>query len=209
VAGRSLLENVCIDVCNGERITIVGPTGSGKTLLLRALAMLDPVDAGDVLWHGRRVQGSEVPTFRSRVVYLHQRPVLVEGTVQDNLRQPFLLRIHRNKQFQQDILMSQLAALGREESFLAKDARDLSGGEAQITAFLRATLLEPEVLLLDEPTSALDRAATEMVEKLIATWIREKPHGRAFVCVTHNHEQAERIASRVFTMNQGVLNLRS
>src|SRR5689334_20444553 len=68
-----LLRNVSLSVCAGECLAIVGRTGSGKTLLLRSLALLDAVDEGQVRWHGQPIAARDVPTFRRHVIYLHQR----------------------------------------------------------------------------------------------------------------------------------------
>jgi putative ABC transport system ATP-binding protein len=204
--GRWLLGDVSIEIRGGDRLAVVGATGSGKTLLLRALAMLDPTDAGKILWHGCEIRGNEVPTFRSRMTYLHQRPATFEGTVEDNLKQPFALRVHRDKPFNRAAVLSRLASLNRDDAFLSKPARDLSGGESQIMALLRAIQLDPEVLLLDEPTSALDSQAAQTVERLVENWLHEQSEQRAAVWVTHDRQQASRIGSRVLEMSDGSLN---
>src|SRR5436309_2804807 len=115
-----LLKDISIVVRPGDRLALVGPSGSGKTLLLRALARLDPIDEGEVRWQGKVVRGEAVPAFRSRVAYLHQRPALFEGTVEDNLRQPYALRTHRAARFDRGRVVDWLATLGRDASFLAK-----------------------------------------------------------------------------------------
>lgn len=204
-ADRLLLNDVSIELHGGDRTAVVGPTGSGKTLLLRALALLDPLEGGQVRWHGDEVRREDVPRFRSRVIYLHQRPVLAEGTVEENLEQPFSLRVHRERRFDPDIQRVRLASLDRDESFLRKQQRDLSGGESQIVALLRAMQLDPEVLLLDEPTSALDYQSSQAVERLVASWLGEQPNQHATVWVTHDHQQAHRIAGRLLEMNSGIL----
>lgn len=204
-AGRVLLDDVSICLDAGDRVALVGPTGSGKTLLLRCLAMLDPVEAGELLWFGQRVQGADIPTYRSQVIYLHQRPASSEGTVEDYLRQPYLLKVQRGKQFSRGRMVDWLQSLERDESFLAKDQQDLSGGEAQLTALLRAMQLDPTILLLDEPTAALDAATAELVERLVADWIEEHPTKRASVWVSHNAEQASRVSNRTIHMVNGSL----
>jgi len=200
-----LLNDTTICVQVGDRIAIVGPTGSGKTLLLRSLAKLDLLDAGDVHWQGTPVRGNDIPSFRGQVVYLHQRPTLIEGTVEDNLRQPFSLQVHRDKRFHRERVVKLLCSLGRDDSFLLKHQRDLSGGESQLTCLLRAIQLNPNILLLDEPTAALDAAAASIVESLVRTWIDEMPIARAVVWVTHDQQQAERVADLVLEMNAGCL----
>lgn len=202
---RVLLDNISLSVQGGARIAIVGPTGSGKSLLLRSLAMLDPIDAGEVHWRGQTVHGSDIPIFRSQVIYLHQRPALVEGTVEENLRQPYLLRVHRDKHFDRERVARLLSSLGRSNSFLSQRQRDLSGGESQLTALLRAVQLDPAILLLDEPTAALDPDSTAMVESLVIEWLNEMPSYRATVWVTHDHEQSRRISNAMLHIHGGKL----
>lgn len=202
---RILLDDVSLLIQGGDRIAIVGPTGSGKTLLLRSIAKLDPLDAGDVHWQGTPVRGNDIPTFRSQVIYLHQRPALVEGTVEDNLRQPFTLLVHRDKQFNRERVAGLLSSLGRGDSFLSQQQRDLSGGESQLTSLLRAIQLDPNILLLDEPTAALDAASTGMVENLVTRWLDEMPMARATVWVTHDRDQSQRVSTSVLQIREGEL----
>jgi putative ABC transport system ATP-binding protein len=203
--GNWLIRDVHLKAFGGDRIAIVGRSGSGKTLLLRALALLDPVDEGQLYWHGRQVDDDTTPRFRSRVVYLHQQAPLVEGTVEDNLRLPFRFKAHRDRTFDSQLIARWLSSLGRDVSFLAKSARDLSGGERQITALLRAMQLDPEILLLDEPTAALDWESTATVEELVNAWQTETEQHRAFILVTHDARQAERVASKILHMREGRL----
>jgi putative ABC transport system ATP-binding protein len=201
--GGWLLHNVRVVIRPGDRVAIVGPTGAGKTLLLRALALLDPLDEGLVIWNGQAVQGEAVPPYRSAVVYLHQRPTLFEGTVEANLRHPFSLRVHRNRRFDRDRIVGVLERLGRELSFLEKAHRDLSGGEGQIVTLLRALQLDPTILLLDEPTASLDGHAAQAIEHLIDGWFAERPGERALIWISHDREQARRVADRTFQMHSG------
>ena len=80
--GTWLLKHVSIHIQPGDRWALSGPTGSGKTVLLRVLSLLDEADEGRLLWKGHEIPDQQVPEFRSQVVYLHQRPVLIEGTVE-------------------------------------------------------------------------------------------------------------------------------
>ena len=107
-----LLHNVSLEVRGGDRLALAGPSGGGKTLLLRALALLDPLDVGAACWRGQPVAAAEVPAFRRRVAYLHQRPALFEGTVEDNLRLPFSLAVHREQSFDRERALALLATLG-------------------------------------------------------------------------------------------------
>lgn len=200
-----LLEDVNLEVQAGERLAVVGPSGAGKTLLLRSLALLDPLDSGDVCWHERPIRRDRVPEFRRHVIYLHQRSALMGETVEEALRQPFALRLHHQQAFCRDWIVERLTTLSRDEHFLDKRVRDLSGGESQITALLRAMQLEPEVLLLDEPTAAMDPATAEAAERLIDSWMDQKPDARAFVWVSHDRTQTQRVGQRTVVMEAGRL----
>jgi putative ABC transport system ATP-binding protein len=128
---------------------------------------------------------------------------LFDETVEAALRRPFSLKVHRGKEFDRARAVRFLADLGRGEDFLEKRVADLSGGEAQIAALIRAIQLEPSVLLLDEPTAALDSGATEAVEKMILCWLDEARADRALVWISHNADQAQRVGEKIVMMEGG------
>ena len=198
-----LLRDVSLALRIGECLFIVGHSGSGKTLLMRSLAMLDPISAGQILWRGQPVLPRLIPAFRAQVTYLHQRPALMEGTVEDNLRFPFTLAIHSERRFDRQYILELLQVLDRGEEFLRRNSRALSGGEAQIVALIRALQIRPSVILLDEPTASLDAESAQAIEQLVQTWHNESGFERATVWVTHDREQSARWASRVITMSAG------
>ncbi|MGA9521552.1 MAG: ATP-binding cassette domain-containing protein [Myxococcaceae bacterium] len=195
VGARVLWRGFSLELRRGESVALTGPSGSGKTVLLRTLAGLEPVEAGEVTLDGRSQRDWRMPAFRARVSYLSQRPVLFEGSVLDNLRRPFALRIHRDRRFDPDRALSLLARLGRDDVFLSQQGANLSGGEGQIVALVRVLLVEPTVLLLDEATASLDPDATRRVEALIADWRRESRE-RACLWVSHDPAQLGRVATR-------------
>lgn len=202
---RWLLREVSLAIQPRTRLAVSGPSGSGKTLLLRALALLDPVEAGTVHWMGRAVPRDRIPAFRAAVAYLHQRPTLIEETVAAALKKPFSLAVHHRRGFDRQRVEPLLERLGRDGSFLAKRTGDLSGGEAQIAALLRLLQLDPTVLLLDEPTAALDPRTAGAIEGLLVDWVQRGPDGRALVWVTHDAAQAERVAQSALRMHSGRL----
>jgi putative ABC transport system ATP-binding protein len=204
-SGAWLICGVSVSVGFGERLGVLGPSGAGKTVLLRAVAMLDPLDEGSIRWDGRIVRGEAVPEYRKRVIYLHQRPALLDGTVEENFRYPFTLRAHRDRAFDPIRAEDLLARLGRESGFLAKGSRDLSGGESQIVGLIRALQLDPAVLLLDEPTASLDPATAGAVEGLLDEWLATRPDGRALVWVSHDADQARRMTGRRVYLRAGQL----
>jgi putative ABC transport system ATP-binding protein len=205
LTGQWLLKDIDLAVRGGDRVAIVGPNGSGKTLLLRALTLLDPIEAGVILWQGQPLSAQAIPHYRRDVIYLHQRPVLTDGSVEDNLRRPFELHCHRPRGFDRAVVLDFLRQHGLEEAFLAKSARELSGGEGQVVSLLRAIQLEPHVLLLDEPTAALDARTVTLLEQCVAHWQEASPGERAVIWVSHNRDQVERVADRILAMKAGVL----
>jgi putative ABC transport system ATP-binding protein len=199
------LSGIRLELHPGDRLAIAGPSGAGKTVLLRAIAMLDPVEEGTIRFRGRAIPREAVPAYRSKVVYLHQRPALLDGSVATYLEHPYSLRVHRAKRFDRGRIVELLGGLGRDEVFLDKSSRDLSGGEAQIVATLRAIQLDPAVLLLDEPTASLDPGAARAIEGLIGRWLDEDSGGRAVVWISHDPEQARRVSMRRLAMHSGHL----
>lgn len=202
--GTTLLQPTGFTLYGGERAAITGPSGSGKSVFLRTLALLDACDAGYVTWRGERIARSRIPAYRRRVAYIAQRPAMLDGNVEDNLRYPFMLKAYRDVRFDRDVAARLAQAAGRGADFLDKSASELSGGEAQIAALVRSLQLAPDVLLLDEPTASLDPASARSIEALVAAWFDADP-ARACIWVSHDPEQAQRVATRHLTMNAGVL----
>jgi putative ABC transport system ATP-binding protein len=202
---RWLLDDISLVIYPGDRLAIAGPSGAGKTLLLRALALLDPLDRGQITWKSQPVRHDRVPRLRCKAIYLHQRPALWDDTVETALRFPFSLRVHRGKRFDRDRAVAQLARLGRDATFLTQRVANLSGGETQIAALVRALQLEPAILLLDEPISALDPQTAQAVEGLLLDWVSDAASERAWVWVTHDAAQADRVAQRTVRVRAGRL----
>jgi putative ABC transport system ATP-binding protein len=197
-----LLHGVSLRLEPGDRLAISGPSGSGKTLLLRALALLDPFDEGELLWQGQSVHRQRVAEFRSQVIYLHQRPAFFEEQVETVLQAPFQLRIHRRRPFPRESVLGWLHQAGRNAAFLTQPMRELSGGEMQLVALVRAMALEPAVLLLDEPTAALDEPTGRAIERLVDAWAAERP-GRALVWVSHDAGVQQRVTRRSVRIDGG------
>ncbi len=187
-----------------DRVSITGSSGSGKSVFLRALALLDAPTSGQILWNGQLITSAEIPHYRCHISYLSQRPALLEGTVEDNLRFPFSLKTSRKRRFDQATVTTLLGHAGKAPDFLAKNAADLSGGESQVVSLIRTLQLNPEVLLLDEPTAALDPTSSREVEALIDAWFAGDP-SRACIWVSHDLDQAQRMSKRHLHMNAGVL----
>lgn len=190
----------------GDRVALTGSSGSGKSVFLRALALLDSLDGGSVFWRNEPVSGSGIPAYRRHVSYIAQRPAMLEGTVEENLRYPFTLKVYQDLRFDRAAVLRLAEQAGRDDRFLGKHSSELSGGEAQIAALIRVLQLEPDVLLLDEPTAALDPESSREIESLVGAWFKgAKQDGRAYIWISHNQEQAQRMSERRLTMQAGTL----
>ncbi len=199
-AGRKVGEhwiwrNLNLTVDPGERVAIAGPSGSGKTLLLRSIAALDRLDEGSIAIDGVPMAQWPMPRLRSTVLYLSQTPVMIEGSVEDNLRLPFTLEEHRQRSFDRTVTERRLGRLDRASRFLSAKALTLSGGEKQIVAFLRALQLEPKVLLLDEPTASLDPEQSANIERLVSDFLQED-HSRSAIWTSHDPTLLGRVTDR-------------
>ena len=182
----NLLKPASFSLSAGECIAIRGPSGGGKTLLLRAIADLDP-NEGEVRLDGRDRATMSGPEWRRLVGYLPAEPGWWADTVGEHFTD-----------------WTAALAVARELGF-PTDATDwritrLSTGERLRLALVRALMVGPKVLLLDEPTAALDPASARAVETLIAARVRA---GLAVLWVTHDVQQAERVAVRQFVVSGG------
>ena len=198
---RLLWSQLDLELAAGDRLGLVAPSGAGKTLLLRTLALLDPPQAGRFSLLGRPPAAWGLPRWRAMVTYLAQRPVAGGGTVETNLRAPWRFRERRRQGgWSYERITVWLAALGRDPSFLTYDAERLSGGELQLLALLRALQFDPTVLLLDEPTASLDGATSAAVEALLIAWIAAG--SRACMLISHDGEQIRRFSTRTLELQR-------
>jgi putative ABC transport system ATP-binding protein len=188
--GRVLARGVELVVRAGEVVALVGPSGVGKSSLLRCLVRLDEPAGGRVLVDGTDARELEPCALRRRVGLVTQAPVMLEGDVRANLA-------YGLAEPDQAALRESLAATGLEAAFLDRTARELSGGEAARVAVARALARDPVALLLDEPTAALDSAAAGAIEALVRDLAAR---GLGILLVTHDEAQAERVADGRVTL---------
>ena len=201
LAGRFLWRDLDLTLRPGERLGLVAPSGRGKTLLLRALALLDPLQRGVLRLRGRQPESWGLPAWRARVSYVSQRPVAHSGTVEDNLRSVWGFASQRGRGGWHPARVCRwLERLGRPPAFLGYPAERLSGGELQLLSLLRALQLDPDVLLLDEPCASLDASTTLAVETLLREWLAAD--GRACVLTSHDPEQIGRFTTARLELNR-------
>ena len=200
--GRSVRDKVLVadasfEVHKGETLVIVGPSGSGKSSLLRLLNRLDEPTTGTVCLDNVDYRQIAPRELRRRVGMVTQRPFLFPGTVADNLR--FGPR-QRGQDLTETRIEGLLASVGLA-GYGSRGVANLSGGEAQRVSFARTLANSPEIFLLDEPTSALDDDSKHGVEVLVAEIGRE--HGIPCALVTHVVAQAARLGQRVLMLEAG------
>src|SRR6186713_1020179 len=198
--GSPVVNDVSVEVGEGEFFVLLGPSGSGKSTLLRAIAGLTGVDHGRVALHGRDV--THVSARDRGVGLVFQNYALFRHmTVAENIE--FALRVRRMKANARKARREELLRLVALEGMDQRLPAQLSGGQQQRVAVARALAHKPEVLLLDEPFGALDAKIREELRRTIRQVQREL--GITTVLVTHDQEEAFALADRIGVMNLGRL----
>ena len=191
-----LHSNISFSLRTGETLFIRGPSGVGKTLLLRSLAFLDPFDSGVLSLNGKTPNQLGAPLWRALVCYVFQQRVGYAGTPSELYfaAQQFAAQRGRPR----GDLPALIHDLGLEQSVLNQPWSELSGGQAQRVQLAIAVALRPAVLLLDEPTSSLDVDSARRVERAL------KACGAALVWVSHDPHQPARVGGRCFDLPAGI-----
>lgn len=197
VKDKVLVEDATFEVRAGEVLAVVGPSGSGKSSLLRLLNRLDEPTSGTVYVEGIDYRQIAPRELRRKLGLVNQRPYLFPGTVEDNLR---FGPLQRGETLPQDSIEQLLARVGLK-GYAGRNIANLSGGEAQRVSVARTLANSPLVMLLDEPTSALDETSKREVEATIRRVVRDQ--GLTCVVVTHDTAQAARLAERALVLDAG------
>jgi thiamine transport system ATP-binding protein len=192
---RTVLDDVSLEVADGEVVALLGPSGSGKSTLLRVLAGLLAADAGSVWLEGRDV--TTVPTHRRGLGMVFQDEQLfphldVSANVGFGLRMHGMARLLLARRVEELLELVGLAGFG------GRRVVTLSGGEAKRVALARSLATRPAVLLLDEPLTGLDRELHDRLAIDVAAILRST--GTTAVLVTHDPDEAATIADRTITL---------
>ncbi len=196
--GATVLRDVSLEAPAGELLVVIGPSGSGKSSLLRCVNRLTDIDAGSIRLDGQSIYDLPVTELRRQVGMMFQKTAPFEGSVADNIA--FGARL-QGKALSRDQVLKLMAQVSLDAQLADKAAADLSGGQEQRLAIARALALNPTLLLLDEPTSSLDPIATSRVEDSL-TQLRRQTN-LTMIWVSHSIEQARRIGSRVLLLDEG------
>jgi len=198
--GQPVVNDVSLNVAEGEFFVLLGPSGSGKSTLLRAIAGLVDIDQGTIALHGSDV--TNVGARQRGVGFVFQHYALFRHlTVAENIE--FALRVRRMKAADRRARRAELLKLVALEGMDQRLPAQLSGGQQQRVAVARALAHKPQVLLLDEPFGALDAKIREELRRTIRIVQREL--GITTVLVTHDQEEAFALADRIGVMNLGRL----
>ncbi len=196
-----VLDRVAFTLASGEIVDVIGASGAGKTMLLRALARLLPAMSGRLSLSDVSAADVSPPEWRSRVALLPQKAAIRPGTVQDNLLLPWTLKIrHGQHAPSEPELNAALASVGLTDIALDRDAARLSVGQAARVALLRVLLTGPEVLLLDEPDANLDDLSAQQVTFATRAFVE-----RGGGAVRVRHQRTDTLASRRLRLSAGRL----
>ena len=195
---KNVLSGITETIPDGECFTIIGPSGQGKSTLLRLIAMLDTPSSGEIRIDGI-VASSHTPLeIKRKLGMVFQQPVAFKESVYENIAIGLKFRGFRKDTIQERIsaMLEQIGLLGYEE----RKALTLSGGEMQRVSLARVLVTEPDILLLDEPTANLDPISVQVIESLIASYHKE---GHTVMLSTHDLYQGQRLCDRIGAMMNG------
>ncbi|MCR8631770.1 MULTISPECIES: sulfate/molybdate ABC transporter ATP-binding protein [Paenibacillus] len=193
-------KDVSFEIEKGKLIGLLGPSGGGKTTILRMLAGLEDADSGEILFHGNKV--NHLPPQQRGIGFVFQNYALFRHmSVYDNIA--FGLTVQKRSKQEIKSRVSELIELTGLKGLEKRLPHQLSGGQRQRVAFARAIAPEPQLLLLDEPFAAIDAK----VRKELRTWLKEMINrvGITTIFVTHDQEEAVEVADEIMIINQGIL----
>jgi D-methionine transport system ATP-binding protein len=196
----TLLEDISFQVSVGDRLSLVGHAGSGKTSLLRLLNRLSDPSQGKIFFEGQDIHDLPVIPLRQQVTLVPQESRLLGMTVSQALSYPLALRTIANPQQQ---ITPWLEKLRIPSEWLDRQEVQLSVGQRQWIAIARALILQPKILLLDEPTSSLDAGRAAHLLQVLTELAQTQ--GTAIVMVNHQLDLAQQFGDRVLHLQQGKL----
>jgi ABC-type iron transport system FetAB ATPase subunit len=200
IGDKVLWSNISFSVRRGETIFIRGPSGVGKTLLLRSLACLDPIQSGgSITFEGKTPEHITIPKWRALITYVFQQRIASRGTPAELYYTAQRFSAQRGRP--RGDLPAIIHELGLEQAVLLQPWSELSGGQAQRVQIAIAVALCPSILLLDEPTSSLDVDSARKVERVL------KNCGSGLIWVSHDPQQPARVGGRVLDLPGGIESL--
>jgi len=199
--GNPVLREINIAIREGEAFALIGPTGSGKTTLIRLLDLLLFPTSGRIHFDGVDVTYDKHARLeaRRRMSYVQQKPVVFTMSVYDNVACGLKWRHEKSQLIKRKV--NDALELVEMSNYMNRNAKTLSGGETQRIAIARALVTQPEILFLDEPTANLDPPSTAKVEQVIHNVIKERKVTVAMA--THDMVQGQQLATRIAVLLDG------
>ena len=199
-----VLKDINAEIHKGEVISIIGPSGTGKSTFLRCLNLLERPSGGSIVIDGVNIlqKGTDEPKLRRKMGMVFQSfNLFAHLTVLDNLTLGPMKLLGKSRQEAEAKAIELLKSVGvAEKQHQFPD--ELSGGQKQRVAIARCLAMDPEIILFDEPTSALDPT---MVSEVLAVIRRLAKEGMTMAIVTHEMDFAKNVSSRIFFMDEGII----
>jgi phospholipid/cholesterol/gamma-HCH transport system ATP-binding protein len=203
--GRKILDNIGLEVYQGETLAIIGRSGVGKSTILKHMAGLLPPDAGEVWVEGQeigRLSEAELNELRKKMGVVFQYAALFDSlTVFENVAFRLLRDFRMPVPRAVEVVKQKLELVGLKDNLLDLKPAQLSGGMRKRVGLARAIAVDPEIILYDEPTSGLDPVSSEAINLLILDM--QKKLGVTSVVVTHDMHSAYKVANRIAMIYDG------
>ena len=196
------LQDVSLNVYQGQRVVIIGPSGSGKSTLLRSINRLEEIDGGSIIVNGQDIndKANNINEMRRNLGMVFQQfNLFPHKTVLQNLTLAPRKLLNIPKAEAETMALKLLKKVGISDKANVYPAM-LSGGQQQRVAIARALAMQPDIMLFDEPTSALD---PEMVGEVLDVMVSLAEEGMTMICVTHEMGFARTVADRLIFMDHG------
>ena len=200
--GYPILQDISFEVHRGDRIVIVGPSGAGKTHLLRLLNRLSEPSTGKIYLENQEYSQIPVLQLRALVTLVPQESKLLGMTVQEALAYPLVLRGLPQQTIQQRVT-HWIEQLEIPNDWLGRTEVQLSLGQRQLVAIARGIVIQPKILLLDEPTSAIDPSTTARILQVLTQLTQNQ--NMTILMINQQLELAEKFCTRLLQLKQGQL----
>ncbi len=199
--GKEILKGINLKIEKGEKVIIIGPSGSGKSTLLRCLNLLETIDGGEIIFKENIIDKNvKIDEYRQKIGMVFQQFNLFNNmnVLENIMLAPVNLKLKTKEEAKKEAkkLLKRINLSNKAEKF----PNQLSGGEKQRVAIVRALAMSPEIMLFDEPTSALD---PEMVGEVLNLMKDVAEEDMTMVIVTHEMDFAKEIGSRIIFMDNG------
>ncbi len=195
-----VLDDISLDVREGEVVVLLGPSGCGKSTLLRCINGLENIQGGEIFLQGERIrnENKKMHLIRQKIGMVFQSyDLFPHMSIMDNICLGPMKAQHRNKievRKEAEELLNRVGLIEKKDAY----PRQLSGGQKQRVAIVRALCMHPQVILFDEVTAALD---PEMVREVLDVMLQLAKNGRTMVIVTHEMQFAKAIADRIIFLD--------